>query len=64
MDETAKSTSNGSCGMNGPPVDRSAYKIDKLVDLIQTLTFTFVAVLVVFRMIGCCELYNLIESRR
>jgi hypothetical protein len=37
---------------------------EKLVDLIQTLVFTFVIVLVIFRIVGCCEIYNIIESRR
>jgi hypothetical protein len=38
--------------------------INKMVDLVQTLVFTFVIVIVVFRIVGCCEIYNIIESRR
>lgn len=38
--------------------------IEKMIDLVQTLVFTLVAVIVIFRIVGCCEIYNLIESRR
>jgi hypothetical protein len=39
-------------------------EIDKLVELVQTLVFTFVIALVILRVIGCCELYNFMEHRR
>ena len=57
MDTTAKP--------NEPERDKSTNsESEKMIDLMQTLIFTFVTVLVIFRIIGCCELYNLIESRR
>ena len=39
----------------------SPTEADKLVDLVQTLVFTFVVVLVVFRIIGCVEMYSIME---
>lgn len=38
--------------------------VEKLVGLIETIVFTFVAVIVIFRIVGCCEIYNIIESRQ
>jgi hypothetical protein len=47
--------------MSDPKEPESSTQSDKLVDLVQTLVFTFVVVLVVFRIIGCVEMYNIME---
>ena len=39
-------------------------EVDKMLELFQTLVFTFIVVLVIFRLIGCAELYNVMEHSR
>ena len=47
--------------MSDPKQPESPTESDKLVDLVQTLVFTFVILLVVFRIIGCVEIYSVME---
>ena len=47
-----------------PKVKKEITEVDKLVELVQTLVFTFVIALVILEIIGCCEAYNFMESRR
>jgi hypothetical protein len=62
MDDVQKSQSPGS--NREPQGSKEPSDGEKLLGLIETLVFTFVAVIVIFRIIGCCEIYNILESRR
>ena len=64
MDDVMKSQSPESNRPNGSKDSKELSDGERLVGLIETLVFTFVAVIVIFRIVGCCEIYNIIESRR
>lgn len=43
---------------------KSQTENERLIKLIEAIAFTLVIVLVVFRIIGCAEIYSIVESRR